>query len=439
MQVSILDIMLPAFAECLVLVGIHSYLGIHVIKRKVIFVDLSLAQIAALGTTVAFLFGLAPQSQGAYWFSLGFTMLGAAIFSLSRFKNEKIPQEAIIGLVYALAAAIAILVVDKAPHGAEHIKEIMTGSILWVQWPTIIKAAVVYAAVGIFHYLFRDKFILISNNPEAAYQQGLNVRLWDFLFYLSFGVVITHSVNTAGVLLVFVFLVVPAIATMMITDKLWLQLVLGWSMGTIVSVVGLALSYYLDLPSGPAVVSTYGAVLLLLSLVLYVVRAEHRWRAMRNLTIGTVVTVLVGIIFYLGGHYFKAHQHPVPQASQSTEVSSTAMQNIDAMSEEAFQQYVQQLQRPEEIIEALTQTSDDFRRWTIVQRLIQVNPREGYHEAIHLLESTPIPLLRSEVYQAIQQAAGRTFNYDPLKETEQNSEALKQMKLWWKQRFVDNK
>ncbi|HFB67349.1 MAG TPA: metal ABC transporter permease, partial [Calditrichae bacterium] len=273
--------MLPAFAECLVLVGIHSYLGIHVIKRKVIFVDLSLAQIAALGTTVAFLFGLSPQSEGAYWFSLGFTMLGAAIFSLSRFKNEKIPQEAVIGLVYALAAAIAILVVDKAPHGAEHIKEIMTGSILWVQWPTIIKAAIVYALVGGFHFLFRDRFILISNNPEAAYARGINVRFWDFLFYLSFGIVITHSVNTAGVLLVFVFLVVPAIATMMITDKLWLQLVIGWTMGTLVSVIGLALSYYLDLPSGPTVVTTYGLVLLVLSLVLYIVRAENRMIAVR--------------------------------------------------------------------------------------------------------------------------------------------------------------
>ncbi len=436
MQVSIFDIMLPAFAECLVLVGIHSYLGIHVIKRKVIFVDLSLAQIAALGTTVAFLFGLTPQSQGAYWFSLGFTMLGAAIFSLSRFKNEKIPQEAIIGLVYALAAAIAILVVDKAPHGAEHIKEIMTGSILWVQWPTILKAAGVYAAVGVFHYIFRDKFILISNNPEAAYQQGLNVRLWDFLFYLSFGVVITHSVNTAGVLLVFVFLVVPAIATMMITDKLWLQLVLGWSMGTIVSVIGLALSYYLDLPSGPAVVSTYGAVLLLLSLILYVVRSDNRLRAIRNLALGSAITVLVGTIFYAGGHFFRNHSHAEPVPVSPIPVTAPAP-NTNRMSDSEFQKYVHQLKTVPQIMEVLAQTSDDFRRWTIIQRLIQLNPREGYHEAIHLLEATSIPLLRAEIYQVLQQATGKDLGFDPFSNPQQNTEALKQLKLWWKQRFVN--
>ncbi len=438
MHVSILDIMLPAFAECLVLVGIHSYLGIHVIKRKVIFVDLSLAQIAALGTTVAFLFGLSPQSQGAYWFSLGFTMLGAAIFSLSRFKNEKIPQEAIIGLVYALAAAIAILVVDKAPHGAEHIKEIMTGSILWVQWPTITKAALVYSLVGVFHFLFRDRFILISNNPEAAYARNINVRLWDFLFYLSFGVVITHSVNTAGVLLVFVFLVVPAIATMMITDKLWLQLVLGWTMGTIVSVVGLALSYYLDLPSGPTVVTTYGIVLLLLSLTVYIVRAEKRVIALRNVLVGILATILTGFIFYEGGQFFHHHEHSAEERSAMTAKQST-LPNVDQMTEQEFATYLNTLGTTNQLIDALTQVEDEFRRWEIIQKLIRINPREGYHEALHLLEMTQIPLLRSEIYRAIQQAAGKDFGYDPFTDSPQNKEAIKRIKQWWKKQFVNGK
>ena len=133
MDLNIWDLMAPAFFECLVLVGIHSYLGLHVIRRKVIFVDLALAQIAALGTTVGFLFGILPDSMGAYWFSLLFTFLGAAVFSISRFRHEKIPQEAIIGLTYAIAASVNILVIDKAPNGAEHIKEVLTGSILWVK------------------------------------------------------------------------------------------------------------------------------------------------------------------------------------------------------------------------------------------------------------------------------------------------------------------
>ncbi len=286
MDTEIITIMLPAFAECLVLVGIHSYLGIHVIKRKVIFVDLALAQIAALGTTFAFLFGIDPSSTGAYWFSLGFTIIGAAVFSLSRIRYEKVPQEAIIGLVYALTAAAAIIVVDRGPHGAEHIKEIMTGSILWVKWKTIWIAAVVYAVVGLFHFVFRKKILLISNHPEIAYQKGINVRLWDFLFYVSFGVVITHSVSTAGVLLVFVFLVVPAVATIMITDKLWLQLILGWTMGTLVSMLGLYISYIGDLPSGPTVVTTYGLVLLITALGLYVIKAKQKYIAIRNIAFG---------------------------------------------------------------------------------------------------------------------------------------------------------
>ncbi|NOX64312.1 MAG: hypothetical protein GXO85_00600, partial [Chlorobi bacterium] len=131
---------------------------------KVIFVDLALAQIAALGTTVGFLFGVIPGTTGAYWFSLSFAFIGAAVFSISRYRHEKIPQEAIIGLTYAIAASIAILVIDKAPHGAEHIKEILTGSILWVKWTTIAKAAIVYSVIGVFHFIYRDKFILRSRN-----------------------------------------------------------------------------------------------------------------------------------------------------------------------------------------------------------------------------------------------------------------------------------
>ena len=179
MELSSWEIMAPPFLECLVLVGIHSYLGLHVIRRKVIFVDLALAQIAALGTTVGFLVGIMPNTIGAYWFSLGFTILGAAIFSIC---GDPRGIKA-FGLTYAIAASVAVLVVDKAPHGAEHIKEIITGSILWVKWSTILAAEIVYVLVGIFHFIFRKQFILISENPEEAYKQGLSIRFWDFLFY----------------------------------------------------------------------------------------------------------------------------------------------------------------------------------------------------------------------------------------------------------------
>jgi zinc/manganese transport system permease protein len=207
--VSIFQILLPAFVASLILTGIHAYLGVHVVERGVIFVDLSLAQIAALGTTVAYLAGYDLHSNTAYLFSLGFTFLGAAIFAMSRsHRKTRIPQEAIIGIVYAVSAAVAILVMSKATQETEHLKEMLVGNILSVSWREIFKTAALYALVGFFHYIFRRRFLLISMNEDEAVRQGLNVRFWDFLFYMSFGFVVTSSVAIAGVLLVFCFLIV---------------------------------------------------------------------------------------------------------------------------------------------------------------------------------------------------------------------------------------
>jgi len=267
----IMNLMLAPFCECLVLVGIHSYLGLHVIRRGIIFVDLAFAQIAALGLTVGFLFGVMPDSIAAYWISLAFTLCGALIFSLFRSIESKIPQEAIIGLVYAIAASLMIIVIDRAPHGAEHIKEILTGDLLFVKWEFVISAAVVYSIIGIFHYIYRDKFLAITENHDGKsfskikkqdFFDGLSsVKFWDFLFYASFGVIITHSVRTAGVLLVFVFLVAPAIFTSLFWDGWRSQLMAGWILGTLVSAGGLFTSYYLDMPCGPSVIMFYAAVL----------------------------------------------------------------------------------------------------------------------------------------------------------------------------------
>jgi zinc/manganese transport system permease protein len=260
------DIMLPAFIECLVLVGIHSYLGIHVIKRGVIFVDLALAQMAAFGTVVAFIFHYQPDSGMAFTFSLLAAVIGAFIFSILKQKKSEIPLEAGIGVTYAIFSAATILLIEKAPHGGEHIQAILTGSLLWVQWKTIITVVIVYSGVGIFHYIFRHKFIAISENSEKAENDGINVRLWDFLFYLSFGIVITLSVRTAGVLLVFVFLIAPSLFTMMIASGWKNRLIIAWIMGTLVSLSGLIISYKFDFPTGPSVIIVYGIVLLVTSI-----------------------------------------------------------------------------------------------------------------------------------------------------------------------------
>ena len=263
---SIFQILLPAFVASLILTGIHAYLGVHVVERGVIFVDLSLAQIAALGTTVAYLAGYDLHSRMAYLFSLTFTFFGAAIFALSRVhRKTRIPQEAIIGIVYAVSAAVAILVMSKATQETEHLKDMLIGNILSVSWKELATTAVLYALVGVFHFVFRRRFLLISMNEQEAERQGINIRFWDFLFYMSFGFVVTSSVAIAGVLLVFCFLIVPSVTAMLFAERLGPRLAIGWTMGAVVSAAGVALSFLLDLPTGAAIVATFGVALLLLS------------------------------------------------------------------------------------------------------------------------------------------------------------------------------
>jgi zinc/manganese transport system permease protein len=274
---SIFQILFPAFVASLILTGIHAYLGVHVVERGVIFVDLSLAQIAALGTTVAYLAGYDLHSSTAYLFSLGFTFLGAAIFAMSRMhRKTRIPQEAVIGIVYAVSAAVAILVMSKATQETEHLKEMLVGNILSVSWRELLKTAILYSLVGLFHYIFRRRFLMISMNEAEAERQGVNIRLWDFLFYMSFGFVVTSSVAIAGVLLVFCFLIVPSVTAMMFAERLGPRLAIGWSMGVVVSAGGVALSFVLDLPTGAAIVATFGGVLLILAFLRTTVLRSQR-------------------------------------------------------------------------------------------------------------------------------------------------------------------
>lgn len=257
----LLSIMWVPFLACLVLVTIHAYLGIHVLARGVIFVDLALAQIAALGSTVAVLLGQELHSQSAYVLSLGFTFVGAAIFALSRVRLRGVPQEAIIGVTYAVASSASILALNSAPHGSEQIKQLMVGSILWITPGEILQVTGIYAAVGLFHWIYRRRFLRISFEPEAALAEGLRVRWWDFLFYASFGFVVTSSVKIAGVLLVFSFLIVPGIIGILFGRRVRTRLLVGWVVGWVVSVTGCLLSYYGDLPTGATVVCTFGIAL----------------------------------------------------------------------------------------------------------------------------------------------------------------------------------
>jgi len=259
----------PPFVASLILTGIHAYLGLHVVERGVIFVDLSLAQFAALGSAVAILIPALdtdPHGAPVYWMSLGFTMIGAIVFATIRGHRARIPQEAIIGICYAVASAATILAMSKATSETEHLKDMLVGNILAVSWSEVIKTAIVYGAIGTFHYVFRKKFLAISMDHQGELSKH-GTRWWDFLFYASFGFVVTSSVAIAGVLLVFCYLIVPSVAAMLYADRVGTRLALGWSMGTVVSAIGVYLSLVLDLPTGATIVVTFGVVLALMALV----------------------------------------------------------------------------------------------------------------------------------------------------------------------------
>jgi zinc/manganese transport system permease protein len=260
-----LQLMIPPFVACMVLVAMLSYLGLHVIAREVIFVDLSLAQMAALGSLTALLIHVEADSTWAYVFALVATAVGALLFALTRTtqrEHRRVPQEAFIGIVYVMASAAAVLVANKVPGGGEAIEKTLTGSILWVTFrPTIVKLAVAYLALGAFHYALRHRFLTISFHPEEAERLGWKVKWWDFLFYLSFGVVITLAVPVAGVLMVFSFLVVPAVIAFLFTRDMRRLAYISWASGALASILGLWISLAGDLPTGPLIVCMYGLVL----------------------------------------------------------------------------------------------------------------------------------------------------------------------------------
>lgn len=263
--------MIVPLAMSMVLATMQGYLGLHIVRRKVIFVDLALAQVAALGTVVAVYFGLGHghEEEGivSYAASLLFTFLGAALFAITRARKERVPQEAFIGIVYAVASGAAILLLAKTGGEAEHLKSMLVGNILLVSWHDVLKTAILFSAIGFLHWLWRKPFFMLSDDPEGAYASGLRVRLWDFLFYSTFGIVITSAVAVAGVLLVFCYLVVPAVCAVLLSDRTRPQLFIAWLVGVLASALGMYLSYSGDLPTGPSIVVSLGALLLLSILI----------------------------------------------------------------------------------------------------------------------------------------------------------------------------
>jgi zinc/manganese transport system permease protein len=255
-----LDLMIVPLVASLVILAINAYFGLHIIRRGVIFVDLAFAQIAALGGTVAFMFGAENGSLLSYGFSFAFTLAGALLFSLTRTEDSgHVSQEAYIGISYVVASAAVILLSSFTAEGAEHIKETLTGSLIWVTWPTVIKMAAAYALIGLFHWVFRRQMLGVTFFPGTI----ARVKLWDFIFYVTFGLAVTFAVNLAGVLLIFSTLVIPAVIAFLFTSRFLPALMIAWFAGAIALAGGITASFVWDLTTGPLLVCAFGVVLIL--------------------------------------------------------------------------------------------------------------------------------------------------------------------------------
>jgi zinc/manganese transport system permease protein len=251
---------------CVLLPWLLVYLGLHVVQRGIIFIDIAMAQMASLGICLAVLLGREPEDWRTFAIALGVTLLGAALFALTGKRASAVPQEAIIGITYVVAAAASVLLLSRSAHGNEEIRNMLVGDITVVRSDEVWRCFAVFAAVGIVHYLKRKSFLLVSFDRDRAYEAGLRVRWWDFLFYALFGLVVTIFVRVAGVLLVFSYLIVPAVCAITLARRIAARLLIGWLISLIGGIAGLYLSFWGDFPSGAAIVCTFGVLLVLVAL-----------------------------------------------------------------------------------------------------------------------------------------------------------------------------
>jgi zinc/manganese transport system permease protein len=457
--------MLIPFLACLVLSINHVYLGIHVMARKVIFVDLALAQIAALGATYALTLGYDPMDDSfrISLFSLVFTFVGAGAFAIARMRKERVPQEAFIGIIYAAASAAAILILSKSASGGEELKHMLVGDVLLVTIPQVVEMAIGYGIIGLFHVVFRRQFLAISLDPEGAEAAGIKVRFWDILFYMSFGVVITKSVAIVGVLLVFSYLVVPAVIAQMWANTVRGRLLFGWFIAILASTLGILWSFHSDYPTGPAIVVMLGLFLILSSVIYYIWHAPSRMRA----AINAAGMALFCLVFLSSLAYFRksapagvtgkispvelflneldepeqAHQidgvrhlgdmrdpRIIPALTSllaKTKSDEVVEATVSALSKQADPRAIPALQA------AAKGIYDDFLKLTIGKAQLELGDTEGFATLITVLKDDEAGFARQQASELMENKAGRKFGYNAELAVAQNLGALKKIEEWY--------
>lgn len=407
--------LLPVLA-CTVIVLTLGWFGLHVLERGVIFVDLALAQVAALGTTWAVFLGHEPDGPTSFALSLVFTFIGAVAFSAARMFEERVPQEAIIGIAYAVSAAFGMLMIHFAddPHGGEKLEHLLVGNLVWVQVPDLLLLAGVCGVVGLFHLAFRERFLQISFRPVAARAEGRRIAMWDLLFYLSFGFALTAIVSVSGVLLVFSYLVIPAVIARLTVTGVTRRLLVGWAVGLVVSVAGVAVSY--EHPTGPVIVSFFGVALQIV-LTWYAVRHAPN-PGKRALSVLGIVAALGAVLWGFAQvpptaeeHDHEAHEEEVAApASAGEPLAAATPEARDAAARDA----VSHPERDDALAAALAAEPDPSVKLTLAVVLVKNGDRRGL-DGLAALTAGDVPFVRMEADSRLRQLAGATAPvYDPL-------------------------
>jgi zinc/manganese transport system permease protein len=463
------------FLACVLLIGIHTYFGIHVLSRGIIFVDLSLAQVASLGAIVAFALGFPLHTRAAALLSLAIAVIAAFLFSVSRSRVKRLPQEALIGIVYAVSSALAILLIDKHPEGIEVIKASLAGEILWVSARSIISTAATYAAVAVFHVLFFEKFVSLSGVRREDGAREARAGVWDFLFYTSFAVIITKSVEISGILLVFSYLVIPAVVSSLFLRGIAKRLLAGWSLGIAASAAGLLCSYRYDIAAGPVIVVFLTFTLVVAGFLKYITASDRRLAALARLGAGVsaLVAILSALYFtsplvrsgtvaeghshaeqdelalhggaeheggdhppgthalHLLDHYFAdpgnvtAREALAGHVGDLVELLSDESPEVRERVSRALGEVASGSLVERELEEAFAGEEDDWIRFEMAKSLFALDWRKGGRLILSLMKNDDLPILiKKQGLELLSRRAGSDLGYDPDRSAYENREAL---------------
>ena len=274
MKETLLFLATPIAASVL-LAGVLGYFGTHILTRGIIFIDIAIAQIAALGTMIGLLLGFAEESAGVQLLSYGFTMIVIGSFAFLRTRQSVIPAEAVIGIIYCLGLALALLLAERIPGGSNYITKTITGNILWVTWDKVFIIALLFAGIGLIHLVFGAKFISLSEICRINPSLQLKDKLYSLLFYTTFCIVVVKSVQIGGIFLVFTLLIAPSVASSLYFQSWKSRLVWSWVIGIFGTVSGIFLSYSLNVSNGPAIVVLLGLLVFVLALIKLVNPGQH--------------------------------------------------------------------------------------------------------------------------------------------------------------------